>query len=290
MTRSLVRSTVLPNLMAHVQSTSLPTPVRMAAAALVFACEHSVSQHWSQIARTATSSNVEFQSFIASSIQSMAQMDTVADNHHRMKHIASQIQSEVSNLRGADAYQGISQNLYYAEEVGEKSEIEFLARFALLKSYRSNEYLHLFTKGSFNLGSDPLELTPLAVSLTMQSETNDIWKQNDLYATVSFWNEMFITTKLSADSLEKLVKGTEIGRMIYVWLDELDSNSLNRKVEEVSFQKAIQPWEQVREVPTILGFPVSFRMNMPMIISTVGQIAIKGQGSQSRVHADVYLR
>ena len=38
-----------------------------------------------------------------------------------------------------------------------------------------------------------------------------------------------------------------------------------------------------------MGFPVSFRSSLPLIFSTVGQIAIKGQGAERRVHAEVYL-
>lgn len=100
---------------------------------------------------------------------------------------------------------------------------------------------------------------------------------------------MFVTAKIQPDSLKTLVKSTELGRIIAVWLDEADTNSINKRQEDFSFQKAIQPWEQIREVPTVMGYPVSFRMNMPIIVSTVGKIAIKG--SQARaVHAEAYIR
>jgi hypothetical protein len=286
---STVKQTVLPKLMSFIRS-SLPTPVRMAAVALVISSEHSKMSHFQEIAKTVVDSrNVELESFWASSIESMSQMKAVTHNHRRMQHIAEQLRSQVQQLRGAQANQGYSQNLYYAEEIGEKTEVEFFARFGLIKSNSSHEFLHLFTKGALEFGEDPLELTPFAMSLSFQSKTNDIWRQSNVFTTVSLWNEMFITKKLSADSLQTIVKGTELGRMIYVWLDEMDQSSLHNKVEKVSFQKAIQPWEQVREVPTILGFPVNFRMSMPIIFSTVGQVGIKGTGAQARVQAEVYL-
>jgi hypothetical protein len=275
--------------MAHIQNTNLPTPVRMAAVALVLGSEHSKQSHFERIATVAVQSNVEFQSFFSSSITTMAEMDAVTHNHRRMKHIAQQIRSQAQQLRGAHPSQGYSQNLYYAEELGEKSEVEFYARFGLIKSHSSNEFLQLFTKGAMEFGQDPLELTPFSMSLAFQSKSNDIWRQSNVFTTVSMWNSMFITKKISPDSLQTLVKGTEIGRMIYVWLDEMDQSALHNKVEQVSFQKAVQPWEQVREVPTILGFPVSFRMSMPILLSTVGQVGIKGTGAQARVHADVYM-
>jgi len=136
-----------------------------------------------------------------------------------------------------------------------------------------------------------LELTPLAWSLTFQSKQSDIWKQSDVYAQINLWNEMYFHTKLNAERLEDIVKSTEVGRIIAIWLQESESgsNGLRGKVEQINVQKAIQPIEQLREVPTCLGFPISFRMNLPIIVSTVGQIALKGQGSQQRVHADIYL-
>jgi hypothetical protein len=291
--RSTVRNQVLPKLMSFVQSTSLPSPVRMAATSLVFSSEHSTFQDWSQISQLAVAGSNEFQSFVASSIQSMTQMSPITNAHKHMKHIASQLSSEVSRLavaRSSSSRNGISQNLYFAEEIGPKTEVEFFARFALLKSSRSNEFIHLFTKGSYNMGTeDPLELTPLAVSLSLQSKTNDVWKQADVYTTFSIWNQMFVSTKINPENFESIVRSTEVGRLIADWLDSSSSNNVNSMVQQVSFQKAIQPWEQIREVPTVLGYPVSFRMSMPIIISTEGQIAQKGSGSQARVHADVYL-
>lgn len=178
----------------------------------------------------------------------MSKMDAVCENHRRMAHIGQQLRGQVTSLRGSSPQEGVSQNLYYAEELGEKSEVEFYGRFGLLKSHNNNNFLHLFTKGSLDMGAHPLELTPLAISLSFQSRSNDIWRQNDAYLGLNLWNSMFLTTKLSASSLQDLVQSTEIGRMMRVWLEEVDNNSLRNKVEQISFQKAIQPWEQLREV------------------------------------------
>lgn len=197
--KSFVKETVLPNLVAHFENESLPSAVRMTAATLIFACEHSNNQHWGRVAAKTQQANAEIKSFIATSFQSMAKMNPVSRNHRRMQQIA---QSVGSQLHGVQGQEGASMNIYAAEEI-EDSEVELFARFAFIKSHTANNFLQVISKGVLGLGQEPLEITPLAVSATLQSKSDSL-KNADLYTQINLWNEMFIQTKWDKKSFKNL--------------------------------------------------------------------------------------
>jgi hypothetical protein len=286
--KHFVRSTVLPKLLQYVLDRNLPTPVRMAAAALIFKSEHSTQHQWEDIARSAVQSNQEFQSFVVSSWHTMQEMEAVTDNHRRMKHLARQVTNGnyIEQILRTGNTGGISQNLYFAEELGENTEIEYFQRFALIRSHRNNEFLQTYFKEQLNFGAYSL---PLGIkgSLIYQSDAQSIWRQRETFVQFSLFNSVFVVQKLNQRNLMQLVEQTTLGQLFRSWME--DSNSFSSRVDKFSEQRFFQPIELLHEVPTVAGYPVSFRMSTPVIVSSVGQITTKGSGDQARVLGEVYL-
>jgi len=115
-------------------------------------------------------------------------------------------QSMSSHYTGMEQEDTVSMNIYAAQEIGD-SEVELFRRFAILKSSNNNNFIHFFTKGALEFGQYPLEVTPFQMSASMQSRSSGIWKDSSLYTQISLWNEMFIHTKWTPETIENLIKG-----------------------------------------------------------------------------------
>jgi hypothetical protein len=101
----------------------------------------------------------------------------------------------------------LSKNMYQEEHLGSQEQIGFYQRMGLIKSNNSWSYLHGYTRSSFEMGSQSLDITPLAFSATFQSSR--VGQQiPTLFTQVNLWNEMYMIQKFDSRTLYKLVKGT----------------------------------------------------------------------------------